>query len=128
MVATGAVDTAIATRRDRSRATETASLSARATLTVLAAWAIVIVVAHVLLDRLEAAGANLRLHAAPLHGRFELRVNAGLLAAVAVGVLAGFGWPRLAPRPGWRRLLLPSAAAAAGWAVSVAPVYRARWL
>jgi hypothetical protein len=121
-VATGAVDTAIAARRDTSRATDTASLSARATLTVLAAWAIVIVVAHVLLDRLEAAGANLHLHAAPLHGKFELRVNAGLLAAVAVGVLAVFGWPRLARRLGWRALLLASAAAAVVWAVSLALV------
>jgi methylthioxylose transferase len=122
IVATGAVDTAIAARRDTSRATDTASLSARATLTVLAAWAIVIVVAHVLLDRLEAAGANLRLHAAPLHGKFELRVNAGLLAAVAVGVLAVFGWPRLARRLGWSALLLASAAAAVVWAVSLALV------
>jgi hypothetical protein len=121
IVATGAVETAIAARQTASRVTETA-LSARATLAVLAAWAIVIFVAHVLLDRLEAAGANLHIHAAPLHGKFELRVNGGLLAAVAVGVLAVFGWPRLARRLGWRALLVASAAAAVVWAVSLALV------
>jgi hypothetical protein len=121
-VGTGAVETAIAARGTASRSTETASYSARATIEVLAAWAIVIVIAHLLLDRLEAAGANIHIHAAPLHGKFELRVNGGLLAAVAVGALAVFGWPQLARRLGWRALLLASAAAAVGWAVSLALV------
>jgi hypothetical protein len=121
-VATSAVETAIAARHTASRATETAALSARATIAVLAAWAIVIVVAHVLLDRLEAAGANIHIHAAPLHGKFELRVNGGLLAAVAVGALAVFGWPKLARRLDWRALLLASAAATVVWAVALALV------
>lgn len=121
-VATGAVDTAIAARRDASSSAKTASRSARTTRTVLAAWAIVIVIAHVLLNRLEAAGANLRIHAAPLHGRFELRVNGGFLAALVVGALAVFGWPPLARRLGWRALLLASAGAAVVWAVSLALV------
>jgi methylthioxylose transferase len=92
------------------------------TRAVLAAWAIVIVVAHLLLDRLQAAGVKILIHAAPLHGTFELRVNRGLLAAVAVGVLAVFGWPRLARRVTWRALLIASAAAAVVWAVSLALV------
>jgi methylthioxylose transferase len=121
-VATGAVEAAIGARRDASSSATTASRSARTTRAVLAVWAIVIVVAHVLLDRLEAAGANIRIHAAPLHGKFELRVNGGLLAAVAVGVLSVFAWPRLARRLGWRALLVTSAAAAVVWAVSLALV------
>ncbi|MDQ6854040.1 MAG: hypothetical protein M3046_10200 [Actinomycetota bacterium] len=120
-MATRAVETVIAARQSASRATETA-LSARATLAVLAAWAIVIVVAHVLVDRLEAAGANIHIHGAPLHGKFELRVNGGLLAAVAVGAVAVFGGPQFARRLGWRALLLASAAAAVVWAVSLALV------
>jgi len=118
----GAVDTAIAARRDAPPPAKTASRSARQTRAVLAAWAIVIVVAHELLDRLQAAGVNIRIHATPLHGTFELRVNRGLLAAIAVATFMVFAGPQLARRVAWRALLLASAAAAVLWAVSLALV------
>jgi methylthioxylose transferase len=119
---TGAVDTAIAARGETSRRTVTASGSAFVTVGVLAAWAIVIVVAHVLLERLQAAGANIRIQAAPLVGTFELRVSTRLLAAVAVGALVVLAGPRVAECVGWRSLLVASAAIGALWAVSLALV------
>jgi methylthioxylose transferase len=119
---TGAVDTAIAARGETSRRTVTASGSAFVTVGVLVAWAIVIVVAHVLLERLQAAGANIRIQAAPLVGTFELRVSTRLLAAVAVGALVVLAGPRLAECVGWRSLLVASAAIGASWTVSLALV------
>jgi methylthioxylose transferase len=121
-VATGAVDTAIAARRDAARESDTASSSARTTLAVLTAWAVVIVVAHVLLERLQAGGANIRIQAAPLVGTFDLRVSGRLLASLTVGTVVVLGGPRLVERVGWRTLLFASAAAAAAWAVSLALV------
>jgi hypothetical protein len=121
-VAAGAVETAIAARRDASRVTDTRPRAARVSVGILAAWAIAIVVAHVLLERIQAAGANIRIQAAPLVGTFELRVSARLLAALAIGTLIVFAGPRLAQRVEWRTLLVASAAAAALWAVSLALV------
>jgi methylthioxylose transferase len=121
-VATGAVDTAIAARRDAARDSDTASGSARTTLAVLAMWALVIVVAHVLLERLQAGGANIRIQAAPLVGTFDLRVSGRLLASLTVGTVVVLGGPRLVEEVGWRALLLMSAVAAAAWAVSLALV------
>ena len=80
-MATGAVDTAIAARRDVAREAGTTSSSARITLAVLTTWAIVIVVAHVLLERVQAAGANIRIQAAPLVGTFDLRVSGRIVAS-----------------------------------------------
>jgi hypothetical protein len=125
---TGAVDTAIAARGDASRRTVTASGSARVTVVALAACAIVIAVAHLLLERLQVAGANIRIQAAPLVGTFELRVSARLFAALAVGGLVVFAAPRLTERVDWRSLLVASAAAAALWAVSLALVDGAQGL
>jgi hypothetical protein len=121
-VATGAVDTAIAARRDATRASDIASSSARATLAVLTMWAIVIGVAHVLLERIQAGGANIRIQAAPLVGTFDLRVSGRILAALTVGTVVVLGGSRLVERVGWRTLLFVSAAAAAAWAVSLALV------
>jgi methylthioxylose transferase len=121
-VATGAVDTAIAARRDAARASDVASGSARATLAVVAMWAIVIGVAHMLLERIQAGGANIRIQAAPLVGTFDLRVSGRLLAALTVGAVVVLGCPRLVERVGWRTLLFASSAAAAAWAVSLALV------
>ena len=121
-MATGAVDTAIAARRDVAREAGTTSSSARTTLAVLTTWAIVIVVAHVLLERVQAAGANIRIQAAPLVGTFDLRVSGRLLAALTVGTVLVFGGPRLVELVGWRTVLVVSAVAAAAWAVSLALV------
>ena len=121
-MATGAVDTAIAARRDVAREAGTTSSSARTTLAVLTTWAIVIVVAHVLLERVQAAGANIRIQAAPLVGTFDLRVSGRLLAALTVGTVLVFGAPRLVELVGWRTVLVVSAVAAGAWAVSLALV------
>jgi methylthioxylose transferase len=121
-MATGAVDTAIAARRDVAREGDTARSSARTTLAVLAVWAILIVVAHVLLERIQAGGANIRIQAAPLVGTFDLRVSGRLLAALTVGTLVVLGAPRLVELVRWYTLLLVSAAAAGAWAVSLALV------
>ncbi len=92
------------------------------TCAVLAAWAGVTVVAHVLLERLEAAGTNIRIEAAPLVGVFDFRPSARLVPAVAVGAVVVLAGPRVARRVRWRMLLLASAVAAAAWAVSLALV------
>jgi len=118
IVAAGVVDTAIAERSQEATATRLS----RATVAVLAAWASVIVVAHVLLERLQAAGANIRINAAPLVGTFELRVSARVLLVVALGVVIATCGPRLADLVGWCMLLAVSAASAALWAVSLALV------
>jgi hypothetical protein len=117
-----AAGAAIAARRDTPRTTDTAPRSRRTTLATLAAWTSVIVLAHVLLERVQAAGANIRIQAAPLVGTFELRVSTRLLAALAVGVLLVLAGPKVAQRVGWGPLLIASAAAAALWAVSLALV------
>jgi hypothetical protein len=85
-------------------------------------WAIVIGVAHMLLERIQAGGANIRIQAAPLVGTFDLRVSGRLLAALTVGAVVVLGCPRLVERVGWRTLLFASTAAAVAWAVSLALV------
>jgi methylthioxylose transferase len=85
-------------------------------------WALVIVVANVLLERLQAGGGNIRIQAAPLVGTFDLRVSGRLVAALAVGTLVVLGGPRLVEEVGWRALLFASTAAAAAWAVALALV------
>jgi methylthioxylose transferase len=112
----------IATRRGASQTTDTASWPRLTTLVTLASWGSVVVLAHVLLERVQATGANIRIQAAPLVGTFELRVSVRLLAALAVGTLLVFAAPRLVQRVGWGMLLVASAAAAALWAVSLALV------
>jgi hypothetical protein len=121
-VATGAVDTTIAARRDPARESNAASSTVRTTIAVLTAWALVIFVAHLLLERLQADGANIRIQSAPLVGTFDLRVSGWLIAALIVGTLVVFGGPRLVELVGWRTLLFASSAAAAAWAVSLALV------
>ncbi len=117
-MAAGVVDTTIAARPEAVPATR----STRTTVAVLAAWTGVIFVAHVLLDRLQATGANIRIQAAPLVGTFDLRVSVRILAAFAVGGTVVVAGPRLARRVGWRTLLAGSAATASLWAVSLALV------
>jgi hypothetical protein len=123
-VSTSAVDTAIATRRDTAGTTDRASRSAGIGTTgaILAALATVIAVAHVLLERLQAAGANIRINAAPLVGTFQFRPSPRLVAALAVGATVVLAGPLVARRVGWRSLLVVAATAAAAWAVSLAVV------
>jgi methylthioxylose transferase len=98
------------------------------TLLVLAAWTLVIVVAHLLVERVQAGGANVRIQAAPLVGTFELRVSGRLVAALAIGALVAVTGPHLVRRLEWRTLLLASVVAAGLWAVSLALVDGAQGL
>ncbi|HMG28419.1 MAG TPA: hypothetical protein VKH36_16575 [Acidimicrobiia bacterium] len=117
-MAAGVVDTVIAERPQETTATRLS----RATVAVLAAWVTVILAAHVLLERLQAAGANIRINAAPLVGTFELRVSGRVLVAVVLGTAVAAAGPRVARLVGWRALLVASAGSAALWAVSLALV------
>jgi hypothetical protein len=121
-VSTSAVDTAIATRRATAATADGASRlgAIGKTCTILAALATVIAVAHVLLERLQAAGANIRINAAPLVGTFQFRPSARLVVPLAVGATIVLAGPFLARRFGWRPLLVVAAIAAAAWAVSLA--------
>src|SRR5262249_43782448 len=86
----GGLDTVIAERPQETTATRLS----RATVAVLAAWVTVILAAHVLLERLQAAGANIRINAAPLVGTFELRVSGRVLVAVVLGTAVAAAGPR----------------------------------
>jgi methylthioxylose transferase len=119
---TVATSAAIAARHDASRSTETTSRAAWTTIAALAAWVLVIVAAHVLVEAVQAAGANVRIQAAPLVGTFELRVSPRLLAALVVGAFVVVAGPGLVRRIEWRTLLVASSATAALWAVSLALV------
>ena len=123
-MAAGVIDTANAARADPA----TATASARTTAAVLAAWAGVIVVAHVLIERLQTAGANVRIQAAPLVGTFDLRVSDRLLVALALGGVVALAGPRVAAAVRWRALLWASAVSAALWAMSLALVDGVRGL
>ena len=117
-MAASVVDTTIAARSEQA----TRARAARTTIAVLAAWASVIVFAHVLLERLQAAGASIRINAAPLAGMFQVRLGGQILLAVAFGAAVAVAGPRLAQFVGWRTLLVASIASAALWAVSLALV------
>jgi hypothetical protein len=82
----------------------------------------IVVVAHVLLERLQASGANIRINAAPLVGTFQLRISSRLLLALVAGALIAFAGPWLVERVGWSSLLVGAAAASVAWAVSLALV------
>jgi hypothetical protein len=119
-----ASDAAVVARHDASVAKPAAPRlgSIGLTLTVLGTWVGVIVIAHVLLERLQAAGANIRINAAPLVGTFQLRLGGRLVVPIAVGALVAVAGPGLVRRIRWRTLLLGGAGAAALWAVSLALV------
>jgi len=117
-VATGVVDPAIAVRP----ADATATRPIRTTVVVLVAWVGVIVLAHVLLDRLQAAGANIRINAAPLVGTFDLRLSGRILPAVMLAVVVTVTGPTLVHHLRWRALLFVSTLTAALWAVALALV------
>lgn len=121
---TRAVEAARASRRDTPIRQDSASRigSTGATIAVLTAWTSVIVIAHVLLERLQASGANIRIDAAPLFGVFDFRPSVLLAPAVAGGAAVTVAGPRIARRAGWKTLVLTAMMAAAAWAVSLALV------
>lgn len=84
----------------------------------IAIWIVLIVVAHVVIERLPGAGVKLR--AAPLAGVFETRIGPSVLLAVAVAVAIGVFGPRLSRELEWRVLVLGSVLVGAAWAVALA--------
>src|SRR5262249_30213541 len=87
---------------------------------VVGAWAALIAVAHMLIERLQAAGNNVKIEAAPLFGAFDLRLTPRVLAAVAVGALVACAGPAVAQEASFRRLLVIAVAVAAVWAIALA--------
>ena len=90
------------------------------TVSALAAWAGVIVLAHLLLERLTRAGVNVKLKAPPLFGVFEDRSGWRVVLSVAVALAVVWLGPRLARNLGWRALLVCVGISGAVWAVSLA--------
>lgn len=88
----------------------------------LGAWCTLIAAAYVLVERLYAAGVDVKIGAAPLVGAFDLRVTSRVVAAVSVGAAVALAGPAVARRARWRHLLLGAAAIAAVWAVALACV------
>ncbi len=86
----------------------------------LMVWIALIAFAYVLIERVHASGADIKLDAAPLVGAFDLRVTPRALAAVAVGALVSVAGPVAARRVSFRHLLLGAAAVAAVWAIALA--------
>jgi hypothetical protein len=114
-------DTTTTTRRGAGSTTssQVRTVSTGTTIAVLAGWVAVIAVGHGLLERLQAAGANIRINAAPLDGTFQFRPSARVVPGVVAAALAVSAGPLLARRATWRTLMFGSAVAAAIWAVSL---------
>jgi methylthioxylose transferase len=87
---------------------------------MLGAWAVLIAVAYALIERLQSAGTNVKIDAAPLVGTFDLRVTPRVLVAVTVAAVVAIVGPAAARRASFRHLLLGAAAVAAVWAVALA--------
>ena len=90
------------------------------TVSALAAWAGVIVLAHVLLERLARAGVNVKLKAPPLFGVFEDRSGWRVVLSVAVALVVVWIGPRVARHLEWRALLVVVGISGALWAVALA--------
>ncbi len=93
-----------------------------ATGLVLAVWVGVIVLAHVLLERLAAAGVDFKLRAPPLFGVFDDRTGWRVALPLVVAIVVTTRGVTLARTLRWRQLLVAVPSAAAGWAVCLALV------
>lgn len=89
---------------------------------VLVVWAVLIVVAWYVGERIEASGRRILLDSAPLTGHEEWRVTWRALGAATLLVTGVAFGPALARRLPWRLLLLASVLAAAVWALALALV------
>jgi len=86
-----------------------------ATAVPLAAWALLIVLARIVGERLYHADYLIRIGNPPLVGTADLHVHAGILPAVAVAASAVWWSPRLAGRLRERRLLAAAYGGALLW-------------
>jgi methylthioxylose transferase len=87
---------------------------------VLGAWAALIVVAHVLIERMQARDTDVKIESAPLVGAFELNMTPRVIGAVAVGAAVALASPAFTRRARWSHLLLGAGVVAAVWAVALA--------
>lgn len=92
--------------------------TARPAVVALLAWAGVVAAGRVW--GAAAAGSDVGLGAAPLVGRWDLRLQPGLLVAAAIAAAVVAAGPVLAARAPWRAVPLATAAAAITWAVALA--------
>jgi len=88
----------------------------------LAGWAGLVWIAHDWGEALLQGGHRLQVGYPPLVGDFDPRFAVAALPALALGVASVAFAPGLAGRLPWRRLLVATALAAAGWAVALAVV------
>lgn len=86
----------------------------------LVTWAVLIAVAAAWGAYLNARGEPILLHAAPLFGKFDLRLGLQTLVPVSVGALVIVWAPTLARTLSWRRLLVVAPAGAALWGLALA--------
>ena len=86
----------------------------------LVAWSLLIAGAVVWGIQLRDTHPEMKLHAPPLFGRFDIRIDPQLLPALALAVAAVLLAPRIARRASWRTLLLTATGAAIAWAVALA--------
>ena len=93
---------------------------ASGTVAAVAVWAVLIAAAWGLGTEFNSRGAGLLLHAPPLHGRWDVRIEPGVILAVLLAAAIVWGGPLLARAAGWRRLLILSAAGAFAWALALA--------
>ena len=100
------------------------NISRRALLTGASfiGWLVLVTVAHRWGGALRTSGHELKLHALPLFGEFELRAGPSLVFPVMVAGLVIAGGPVVARRISWRGLLVVAMGAGGAWAISLALV------
>jgi hypothetical protein len=92
------------------------------TAAALAGWSVLVASAAVWGERVIATGDRLRIHAPPLTGSYDVRIDTGVLPTLAVATVAIAAGPLVARQTSWRRLVVVAALASVAWAVALALV------